>query len=592
MTEQLLIAALLIAPLAGWLLAEAVPNRRNSALFISAAITGMVALSWLGCSYAGMTRSAAQISVGRWLIIPDGNGLAVNLSFYADQSRCMLTLAASLILLLRIARSRHAANDVESSGPLLYPLSIAAIMVTDLVVMASLWIVIDCCVVGLFARRAGSATPSRRGLNTATILSGSGALLLLASLMAMARYHSSVISEIVAGAAENHRIDATTVASGFSVLIVAAAAIRCALFPALIWPRSGLESDSRDAGIVVVLAGILPGISVAAALTSPGTVASEAFLLFGMLGVLTCFTATGVALAQNDVVKVATLLSISAAGLSAAGIATSSPTLGRIAMCTLFVQLVAIFVLRRCSDVSNRGTAFGVAILVAVSGIGGANRILTLIEISLVEARKIDSENSTSQLLIYMWWGIVISQILWGVAVVKLATIQPSKDASRTDRTIDSRLGTFVVTIAACLALIACMIPLSGVQSAVPVLLLTFGAATPACLLGAVAGWLLARSSKAARVRVAGSLDSLTRLGREWFYIDNSIHYGIRLPVRVSALLAELCDRKVFGSRSEDGWKHMLTRIADSFEYLRTQPATYYGLTGTLLVVGLLWALA
>ena len=591
MTEQLLIAALLIAPLAGWLLAEAVPHRRNSALLISAAITGMVALSWLGCSYAGITEPAAQISVGHWMIIPDSNGLAVNLAFYADQSRCMLALASSLILLLRIARSRHAANDAEASVLLLYPLSLAAIMVTDLVVMASLWIVIDCCVVRLFARGAGSATPSRRRLNTATILSGSGALLLFASLMAMARYHSSVISEIVAGAADDHRIDATTVSSGLSVLIVAAVTIRCALFPALIWPRAGLDSGSRDAGIVVVLAGILPGMSLAAALTPLGTFASEPFLLFGMLGVLTCFTATGVALVQNDAVKVATLLSISAAGLSAAGIATSSPTLGRIAMCTLFVQLVAVFVLRRCSDVANRGTAFGVAILVAASGIGGANRILSLVEISLEEARKIGGENSTNQLLIYLWWGIVVSQILWGFAIVKLATIQPSKDASRTGSTIDSRLGIFVATMAACLVLIACMIPLSGDQSALPVLLLTFGAATPACLLGAVAGWLLARSSEAARVRVAGSLNSLTRLGREWFYIEDWIHYGIRLPVRGWALLAEMCDRKVFGGRSEDGWKHTLTRIADSFEYLRTQPATYYGLTGTLLVVGLLWAL-
>tara|TARA_R110002072_G_scaffold287242_2_gene452726 strand:- start:73375 stop:75153 length:1779 start_codon:yes stop_codon:yes gene_type:complete len=590
--EQLLISVMLIAPLAGWLLAEGLPHQRNSALLIPTTITGIAALSWMGCSYAGVTETAAQISVGNWMVIPDGNGLAINLAFYADQSRCMLTLAASLILLLRIVRNSCAANDVEATVPLLYPLSIAAIMVTDLVVIASLWGVIDCCVVGIVARETASTTPSRRRLNTTRILSGSAVLLLLASLMAMARYDSSVVSEIVAGAAEDRRIDGTTVASGLSVLIVAAVTIRCAFFPALIWPRSVLESGSRDAGIVVVLAGILPGLSLAAALAPLGAVASEAFLLFGMLGVLTSFTATGVALVQNGIAKVATLLSIGAAGLSAVGVATSSSALSCITIGTLFVQLIGIFVLRRCSELANRGTAFGVAILVAVSGIGGTNRILSLIEFSLAETEKNGSGDSTSHLLVYMWWGIVVSQILWGFAVVKLATIQPPMQALRTISATDSRLGNFVATTAACLALIRCMIPLSNAQPGLPVLLLTFGAATPACLLGAVAAWLLAKSSDVARGKVVDSLDSLTRLSREWFYIEDAIHYGIRLPVRGLALLADVCDRRVLGGRPEEAWEHVPTRIADPFEYLRTQPATYYGLTGTLLVVGLLWALA
>lgn len=591
MTEQLLISAMLIAPLAGWLLAMAMPDWRSSAMVVSAALTSAVAVSWLALSYAGMIEFANRVTVGEWLVMPDGNGLAVSLAFHADQSRCILVLAASLILLLRTVEYRHTASDAETRVTLLFPLSIAAIMVTDLVVMASLWFVIDCCVPGMVAREERSDAQARRRFNTTTILSCSGVLLLLASMMAMARYDSSIISEIVAGATEDHRIDAATVASGLSVLIVAAVSIRCAFFPALIWPRSCLSTRSRDVGFVVVLAGILPGMSLAVALMPLGTIASEALLLLGMLGILTCFTATGVALVQNGATQIATLLSIGAAGLSAAGVATSSQTLGHTATSTLFAQLIAIFVLQRCRDVSKREVPFGIALLISVSGIGGANAILSLVENSPAGIEKIAEGDSAGHPLVCLWWGIVVSQILWGVAVVKLATRHSSNDASQIGIMNDSKLGAFVATIAACLALITCMIPLRDAQAALPVRLLTFGAATPACFLGVVAAWLLSQASDGVRDRVVGSLDSLTRLCREWFYLEDAVRYGVKLPVRGLGLLAEVCDRRILGGRSEDGWKQAPTRIADSFEYLRTLPAAYFGLTGVLLVVGLLWAL-
>jgi len=93
------------------------------------------------------------------------------------------------------------------------------------------------------------------------------------------------------------------------------------------------------------------------------------------------------------------------------------------------------------------------------------------------------------------------------------------------------------------------------------------------------------------RRRVTGGLDSMTRLSREWFYLEDAIRCGLELPIRGLTLLIEICDRKILGGTAEHGWEKLPARIAGSIEYLRFQPAVYYGLTGVLLVVGLLWSL-
>jgi NADH:ubiquinone oxidoreductase subunit 5 (subunit L)/multisubunit Na+/H+ antiporter MnhA subunit len=594
-TEQLLISAMLILPLAGWLLAAAMPARQNSATAFFASLTGVVAVSWIVCSRAGIIQLAGRLAVGDWLVIPSADGLTVSLTFQADQSHCVLVLAASMLVLFGTVGANNSETLGSSRVSLLYPLSVAAILVTDLVVLVSIWIAIDCCVFSLFAQEADGARPVKRRFSTTTILSCSGALLFVTTLLAMSRFGTSDIAEIVALSVEDKRIDAATVAAGLSVLIVAAVAIRCAFFPALIWPRTGLEFCRRSSGIVVVLAGILPGISLAVASSPLGSLSPDAFLLLGMLGVLTCLTATGVALAQTDSARVVALLSIAVAGLAAAGLATSLPTIGHVTTYTLFAQLMAIFVLQRCSGVSKRGAAFGIAMLVAVCGIGGGNALLSLVEVSLRGIADAATVSSAGRFLVLIWWGVVLSQTLWGVAIWKLVSIQPSTESTRNEDANASRLGDLVPTIAVCLALSACMVPLGGglmAQSELSARLLTFGAATPACLLGVVSAWLLSQASDAVRGRVTGSLDSLTRLCREWFYIEDAIRYGAVMPVRGLALLAEFCDRRILGGRSEDGWKHAPIRIAGSFEYLRDQPAVYYGLTGVLLLVGLLWTLA
>lgn len=595
MTEHLLISAMLILPLASWLLAVAVPARRNAATAVSASLTGVVAVSWIACSHAGMIESAARLAVGDWLVVPSAEGLAVSLTFRADQPHCVLILAASMLVLLATVGTNESETAGSSRVTLLYPLSVAAILVTDLVVLVSIWIVIDCCVFSLFSQQGDGTRPVRRRISTTTILSCSGALLLVTTLLAMSRFGTSDIAEIVARTIEDKRIDSATVASGLSVLIVAAVAIRCAFFPALIWTRSGLEYCRRTSGMVVVLAGILPGISLAVVSSPLGIISTDAFLLLGMLGVLTCATATAIALVQSDSARIVTLLSIAAAGLSAVGLATNLQTIGHVTTCTLFVQLMAIFIFERCRDVSKRGVVFGMAMLVAVCGIGGGNAILSLVELSLRETADTTTASSVDRFLILNWWGVVLGQILWGVAIVKLVSIQPSSASARVEDPNASRQGALVATIAACLALAACIVPLPSrlpVQTELPARLFTFGAATPACLLGVVSTWLLSQASEAVRGRVAGILESLTRLCHEWFYIEDAVRYGVALPIRGLAALAEFCDRRIPGGRSEDGWKYAPTHFASSIEYLRDQPAVYYGLTGVLLLVGLLWTLA
>ena len=598
MTEQLLISVMLAAPAVGWLLVVAMPARRNTVIAASTGAVGTASAAWIVCSIAGMIESSVSVSAGRWLEVSPELGLAVNLSFQADQSRCMLVLAASLVLLLRNAGAVSSDNDGRGATALLYSLSIATILAADLVVLAGLWILIDCCVVGMHADHSQSTGRSRRFLNTTIVLGGSGALLLVATLMAMARFSTSDIATVVSRSIEDSRVDATTVTAGLSVLFVAAVAVRCAFFPALIWPRTCLRMRPRDAGIVIALAGVLPGFSLAVAVFPLSAVSSDAFQLLGLLGVLTSFTAVGVALVQNDSDRVGALLSVSAAGLAASGFAAGLSSCGPVAACTLFTQLVAIAVLQRDRIVFGGGIAVGIAMMVAVTGIGGSNAVLSMIGSSLQGSRNQTGAAASDRLLLLAWWGILISQILWGIAMVKLAmnrspnAATTGADAAGRHSVKRSAIASVAATIAACIALYGCIVPLNIPAAAgPPIRLLTFGAATPACLLGMVAAWLLMHAGENARSRVAVGLDSMTRLCHEWIYLEDAVRCGLELPIRGLALLTEICDRKILGGTSEQGWKNLPARFASSIEHLRFQPAVYYGLTGVFLVVGLLWSL-
>jgi hypothetical protein len=598
MTEQLLISVMLVTPLVGWLLAVAMPTQRNTTIAIATGLAGVASGVWILCAIADLIEPTVSVSVGQWLVVASEVDLAVNLSFRADQSRCILILAASLVLLLKNAGTvSSSSKDVEPGRTaLLYALSAAAILSADFVVLAGIWILIDCCVIGMLADRRQPIVRTRKPLNTVLVLGVSGAILLIAILMAMARFNTSDIEAVVSRAVEDGRVDATAVTSGMSVLLVAAVAIRCAFFPALIWARTFLTRQFRDAGIVVALAGILPGFALALAVFPLGTVAADAFRLLGLLGILTSLTATGIAMVQSDSNRIGVLLSVSAVGLAASGLVAVLPSYGPIAAGTLLTQLVAICVLQRDHVVCGRGIALGVALIIATTGVGGSNAVLSVIESSRYAGANEAITSSTGQLLLTAWWGILIGQLLWGIAIVKLLTSRAQSAATCEQDALGRhsvKSSTIASVVATIVALCVCIMPLSIPDAATgsPARLLIFGAATPACLLGMVAAWLLMQAGENVRRPVTAGIDSMTRLSREWFYLEDAIRCGLELPIRGLALVIEICDRVVLGGTAEHGWEKLPVRIAGSIEHLRFQPAVYYGLTGVLLVVGLLWSL-
>lgn len=611
MTEQLLTAAMLVVPAVGGIVAFIVPDRRDSVLGVAGGLACIAAGLWLTCVLAGAIESPVSLSAGRWLAIPMVDGLTVQLSFQADRPRVLFVLAASLVVLLESISSAATVNDAETGSAaesqpaglaILYPAGVAAILAADLVILVGVWIMLDCCVGGLQRRAHGSRHSGTQRLETSAVLSGSSVLLLIATLMATARFGTTNLPEIIDRCSQDGRVDAIAVASGLSVVFALAIAVRCAFFPAMIWPRTCLESRPRDAGLIVILAGVLPGISLAIGIQPLSGISADGSLLLGMLGVLTCLTATGVALVQSDSDGVSTLLMVSAAGLAAAASASGHPSAGVVAGCTLFAQVVAIQVLKRSDKKLHRGIPFGCAMIATVSGICGGNAVLSFVEGAMRTVT--DSDNFVAlppdRFLSMIWWSLVATQVLWGFAIVRLiSSSRPGADSMRseipkfTEQPGRGRRESALLTIAASLAVGACIFPLSNVtgpdQSSTR--LLSFSAATPACLLGVVVAWLLSHASENVRSRVAGSSDSLARLSREWFYLEDTLRYAVILPVRGVALVVEICDRKIFGGTSEDGWQQTPARIADSMEHLRSQPAVYYGLTGVLLLVGLLWSL-
>ena len=590
---------MIVVPVAGWVVGTLVPRGRSSAMTVSSGVTSAAALLWMANLLAGNFGPSVSVSAGNWLEIASPEVLAVSLSFRATQSSILLVLAASMIVLLKPFSSCWSESDDETRRPAdlmtLYPLSIIAILATDLVVVVSIWAIIDIYVFSLPSCTAGSVHACRRRATTVAILSSSGALLLLATLMAMARFGTASLPEIISRSARDGRVDTPTVVSGLTVLLAAAIAVRGAFFPAIVWPRSHVESRPRDAAIIVLLAGILPAVSLAVAiLPFREFSAADGCLLLGMLGVLTCLAATGIALVQTDSGGTCALLFVGAAGLSAAALTTDHPSAGEVAACTLFAQTVAIFALRKTAGLARRGPAFVVALVVAASGIGGGNAIL-----SLVEASQSGNANPNGQVhlpgdgsLHLLWWGVVAGQILWGLAIAQMTSLQRRADhserrqGSHGDSSVSRRKEAVLVTIVAGFALGTCVLPLGSFREAAPepsIRLLSFGAATPACLLGVVSGWLLAQSTDSIRRRITGCFDSLARLSREWFYLEDAVRYGMALPVCGLVLFLE--------GTAEEGWKQNPIRLADSLEHLRRQPAIYYGITGVLLVVGLLWSL-
>lgn len=603
-TEQLLTAAMLVVPAAGCVLAFQERTQRTSAFPIAAGLTALAAAMWLGGLSAGLIGSSTTMILGNWLTLPTPAGLSIQWAFVVDQPRALLVLATSLIVLLSVVSLPGDGNPGILATRLkpLYPLSVLAILTTNLILLLSAWILIDCCIAGWRpSQRNCHQTTGRRG-NPSAIIGTSSALLLLATLMAAARFQTLDVQPLLNRAASDGRVDAVTVLSGLCVIFVAAVAVRSACFPALIRTRRYVEQSPHSGRLIVALAGVLPGISLAISILPLSRLSPDGLLLIAMLGLLTSVTSTGIFLAQDRASDRAALLFISATGLTAVAFAPGQPSGGSIAAVALFSQLTAVSILDQRRQRRKWGPGAVLAMVVAVSGIAGANAILASIELMQNSTARVSASGlqpGTPSLLM-LWWGIVISQFLWGIAITTLVSSPPPRIgsgtpvASGTLESTGSRSRTLIESAAALLAFGSTLIPIiahPAGSTASPERLFAFGAATPACLLGVVITWLITQSSTIVRERVTGSVSSLTQLGRNWFYLDDVFSFGVVLPVRGLAWVIETGDRKISGGTSEDGWKQSAVRLAGSLEFLRSQPATYYGLTLVLLVVGLMWSL-
>lgn len=603
MTEQLLTTLLLMVPITGGVLAAAMPGWRYAKITGTAAFLGVVGV-WLAYLQAGAVEAPVNLRIGGWLTIPSADSLIVQLSFQVNRPQVLLALVASITVLLESLPSAALIGQTKSHSftvSVLLPLSVLAIFADDLVVLLIVWIIIDCCV-HHSCRPGGPLTRSQQSsAGTESVLSVSSILLVLAIIMVTARLGTTSLVEAIDRSIQDDRIDAAAVVSGMTVLFVVAAAVRCAFFPALIWPRNCLRQQPHLSSCIVTLAGVLPGLSLAIGVLPIREVSAEGCQLLAMLGALTCLTATSVALVQQRPEGITTLLIISAAGLSTVVMGIDHPVAGEIAAAAVFAQVAAACVLKQSVVQPVNRLVSGVALAIAVSGIGGSNAILMLIEAALHNATDTFSPavQSPVRVLHLWWWSVVVSQILWGMAIMRLTVART--DAAELNRFVDQNSGTarqpawhatFNI-FAVVLALGVCILPLSstahsGIVS--PVRLLSFGAATPACLLGAVIYWLESQANERVQHRIAAAFNSLSRLCSEWFYLEGYIRYGIALPVRIAAIIAETIDQKILGGTSEDSWKLTASRLADAVGQQQRQPAIYYGLTGVLIVVGLLWS--
>ena len=638
MTALLLTAAMLVVPAAGGLLTGFLRNHHRVALTATAGLSCIAAGLWIACEYAGIISASTQLTVGNWLAIPTAPGLAVQLSFLADQNNVLLVFVVSLVVLLDSAGSLQSGSSAESLMPLtqiesthgkepvqhfyawhrwlavLFPLSVATVLADDLVLLVILWILLDCCVFGLQRQSDSLSPPESTPPTTVAVLSVSSVLLLVATLMATSRFGTTSIPEIISESALDGRVDATAVVSGLTIVFAAAIAARCGLFPAIMRVRGCVNRRHIDAGRTVTLAWVLPGIALAVAVLPLADLSLEGCLLTGTLGALTCVTAIGIALVQKRADDISTLLIVSVGGLALSALASGHADAGGIAVCTVFAQVLAILVLRQSAGESKLRFATTVAMVVTVSGLGGANAVLSVIEDAQHQSAEqaVTAASSPEQFLNLIWWGCVASQILWGIAIVKMISVREferrpkqklivnrqtgrhSDPTATPTEVAEDRTHTALTALAACFALGACLVPFSNSSiTGLPTQarLFSFGEATPACLLGVVVAWLLSRASEKARQRMAGASDSLARLCGEWFYLDAFRHRGVAMPAKLLAILIEVSDRRIFGGTSEEGWRQTPSRLADSLEHLRFQPAVYYGLTGLLLISGLLWSL-
>lgn len=601
MIDQWLMALILLVPIIGALLALAFPRTARRSQFVAAAMTTGLTGIWLAFSVSGFVAASTRLTAGTWLTIPSGLGIPVELTFELDQPRALLILMGSNILLFSLQRNHPPRSRSMLLALLLLPLASASLLAVNLIVVVFLWGLIDFCLCLSSLHGDSGSRPGRTG-NFINIVRCSSALLLLAVLIIAVRFGTATIDTILAEIATDERLDARSVMSGLTVVLAGAIACRIGVAPFFPWVRgkSGPDSaQSEFSAATITLAGVLPGIGLAIAVLPVAGSAPDGFLLLGALGALSVI-ASSISLVQPDSESAATPLAVCVGAMGCTAMATAQPGGTFVAAALVFAQLSAVVVLAKQPRwLFTRW----LVLAVAVSGGWGQNASLTLLESSMLQSATTARHSLYGDwLMTAVWWGIVVGQIHWGFVVLRLShrsqneqgarrtpSHSPESDQPSTAIIPLDQTSEVLLLAAAMLAVGAGLLPVS---SQLPAGLLTFGAATPACLLGVVFAWLVVTADEESQAKMKMSFAKVHQKYRDWYSIDAYWHNGIVLPAKFLATTIALIDRKIFGGTREEGWRQMPIQLSETLEHLRLQPPVYYGLIMLLMVVGLLWTMS
>jgi hypothetical protein len=420
------------------------------------------------------------------------------------------------------------------------------------------------------------------------------------------------------------RIDAGLMRGGILVWFALAVASRAALFPAGIWLRPLTESDNRDMLAVVAWAAIFPAIGLWLSLNALLGTAQESSLLLAVLGGLSCVTfgaiAVGARSTDGDWQPLPLLAAAGAFALMNASVpvlseSANGPANPLTSTLILLSNAVAICVL---SLPQSRHGASLLAAAFLLSGIGGPNLLLDQLH-SLRQTLSLPGSASelaagtttviSGSLVTGLWWAVCVTQFLISVAVAnRLLCRRSSESAEPASQTPSAFAAPAMLVLAlsggfALLVSVAFVFEpdppgiLDAVRMWVTVVptafrqLVSFNAATPSGLLGAVCVWLFLQASGTVQDRLRASLASFQRLAQNWFYVGDTVAV-VRILIGWVALAVEVFDRRVLGGRREDAWRQNAKLAARGIEEIDEHGAGYPSLAALLAVTGLLLALA
>lgn len=630
------LAALIVIPVTGALAARSVASLH---CWLLATITLWMTMlfGWLALATLGEMPFIEQAALTT-LIELESNGGAVALSFELSSVRVGLLLSGLLLFLPVLLResfsvgSSRSSQRVERSLRLQLGILFAgavALLSDDLFVVVAAWLLLDSLLIRFAEIESAHIVSGESEVATDAgallpVLRLSSVALVAAVLLAATRYHSTSLCDIIAAAQADTRIDADLMRGGILVWVALAVAGRAALFPAGIWMRPLAESGGQDTLPVVAWAAILPAIGVWLSLNALLGMGQESSLLLAVSGGLTGVTFAAIAIASRPTDDIWQPLPLLAVAGAFSLMNASVPVLSESADGLVSPLTSALILLSNAAAIgalSLTETRRGASLLAAVfliSGIGGPNLLLDQLHQLRQTLPVSDSANAlaagttpviSGSLVTGLWWAVCVTQLLIGVVVAnRLLRRRHSTSAVSESETRSAFAAPMMLVLAIVggVALLSSVVfasrpePSGIVESirmwaaAAPTVfrqLISFNAATPSGLLGAVCVWLFLQASSTVQDRLRASAASLQRLAQNWFYVGDSVAI-VRIVIGWIALIVEVFDRRILGGRRDDAWRQNADQAARGIEEIGEHGAGYPSLAALLAVTGLLLALA